>query len=881
MKSNKMDKKTEQIETARKTGAKSLHIDDIDPACFLKICTISSLEKLSIHDGNFNEISGEISSLENLKHLEIAGGYIHTVSPEIGRLEQLETLRINLTDIREIPESISSLKNLRTLDISHNDIKILPDSIGELTRLKRLYLQTNELETLPESIGSLDRLLVLNLKRNNIGMLPESIGNLTALEILNLEANGLEELPGSLSKLANLTCLNINDNQIRELSDSFDRLHHLAHLQICRNRFKALPETLSRLEKLETIHIDENPLTVEDGLVTEFEILDHYFSKWGNHPFSVKKYHPDETEQQLTPIEKNRIIKPYTKAIDAFKTDREFNDNREIKAIVDFIRGETDVIPRFNRTRYSEFSSVCRIFAPIREWTFVDKRLLSFVTANAWFFDDGDYNGEKGDFAGYFRFFYPRVSSQIKNHPDLFAVLAAELERQGVAEEQFVIQIVLNLSDCILQNKRNITPAGKYLVKRYEAHIDTMMAVTHGRKMRFPLFGLFARYRSKDFYPRIDALLFKGKCAPHAELDYLLGFDQTLFEPLLEKALEMRTSCFACRMKVARLMRDYYGKKYYAQTLEFTKTTLKEVFDRKNAGRYDFPWTDSWSDGTMAFVGWCMKSFNRDIFDFIFELYAAREEITVAEVELISGYFGRDGLDIYLKAFNDRSAFQQSRFLDALLTVLDPFDITRYFEKVWTCLHHCNFKTSLAAARFLAKKGAFILNHALEKAAAADAKEKRAALLVLSCSTKTPAMVDALQKYGTDIKDPEFTAHLDSILEREPVERSRYHIILEPEFKYKTRTDHFYDHVLWKDIDQDIVDFFDTALSDEKIKESGSSSDYIDGKLFELFNILMEAWEETVFETVHDAAFKDLDDDWIIDDMIEYRIDYLWNKIFG
>jgi len=392
--------------------------------------------------------------------------------------------------------------------------------------------------------------------------------------------------------------------------------------------------------------------------------------------------------------------------------------------------------------------------SPVNYWTFVDRRILAYITQADWCWKKGKY------YHGFYDRFYSWTKEQIKNEAgqDIFSVIVDELNKNGRNDEKETVRhCITELHDVIVTNDNEVTSIGNYLLSHYDNHIDYMLKTAEGMIYEFPLIALFARHRPKDFEKRLENILFSGDCAPHKSLQHLLEIDAAQYEPYVIRAMDMSTSCQSCIMRTAALTLVYYDKKYYSRVLAETKKTIQYIYEKKKDDpRYNFPWQIRFEDGTTPFLNWAMDNFKDELYDDILKYVSETKHINLDVLSVIAGNMGQKGIDIICEGLDMKdSGDSLEDHFKRLFAILNPLDYSAYNEKIWDIAQYKSLKINRLAAAALAKQGkASVINKAKELLKSSKKKERLAAVLVLSHFSNDEEII----KLFTDMKSSETDA---------------------------------------------------------------------------------------------------------------------------
>lgn len=135
----------------------------------------NSLQFLNLSDNPFMYLPPVVSQLVNLRSLWLENVRLTSFPSDVCSIVSLERLSLAGNSISEIGEEIGNLVNLRWLSLAKNELSHLGHRDSEnsahfskLAKLEILVLQDNLLSEFPVVLCSLHKLTNVNLKRNKI-----------------------------------------------------------------------------------------------------------------------------------------------------------------------------------------------------------------------------------------------------------------------------------------------------------------------------------------------------------------------------------------------------------------------------------------------------------------------------------------------------------------------------------------------------------------------------------------------------------------------------------------------------------------------------------------------------------------------------------------
>lgn len=190
------------------------HINDEQ---FANIATISTLEKLRIHDTNITDLS-PISNLTNLRELKISDPAYNSTDIALDlsflqHLTKLEKLYLSSMAVTNI-SYVSKLIHLKVLGVSSLSGDFSMDILRPLVNLEDLQLDNLNITSIDcSTLTKLESLDLCNLEGFDIS----SISNITWLDSLNLFGTEVSDL-SYISKLTNLRQLYVENCSVSDIS---------------------------------------------------------------------------------------------------------------------------------------------------------------------------------------------------------------------------------------------------------------------------------------------------------------------------------------------------------------------------------------------------------------------------------------------------------------------------------------------------------------------------------------------------------------------------------------------------------------------------------------------------------------------------------------
>lgn len=654
-------------------------------------------EKLKIDVNQSVDMMNEILTLDFLKDLEIHN--VSEIPDRLGALKNLEDFEIRESkNLKSIPSSLGELTSLTRLTIERTSIETLPDSLGNLKNLTNFYVQHNEkLKGLPDCIGSLKSLKLLWASYNREGEdkkgkrpleISNMIGSLENLDELNLCSNGLSELPADLGKLKNLTELELNFNVFKEIPECIFEMENLEVLQMIYCPIQSIPKEFTKLENLSRLELEGHKIKnvpeeiLEEGVEAIREFL-------GDSPEKNETKSIVSDGQDL-----KQSLETHKDALDKFyravkgKMYKEIT-RKKFAELQKYLQGESDEVPNAVKDDLYYFQSVTDALASFRNWSAVDHRILAYITQGAWSFD----KNKKGFFESFYRWLGKDAIAHCEDS-SLFADVLSALKAQGQDEAKILAERKHNIDDFVLTEDKKITSIGRYLLDHGEELIPALLE--EGLPSSFV--ELFVREDFKKIEPHLEEITkikeYDGadgkKHIPLETIGILTRVKPDLLEPIILSRLE-NIDCVSCK---AELMHDLYEampKKYSEKTIEFAKSTLGYISEKKNTNinqGYRFSWSLAdgrrYEDNTPEFIEWLLKNFGSALKDDVFG-YVEKTKVLALKVTAVAvKYLGQTAIDIAGEALDMTIKNEEiaGHFRQAF-HILSDLDYSKYYDKTW------------------------------------------------------------------------------------------------------------------------------------------------------------------------------------------------------
>lgn len=729
-----------QLDSLQQAGKTVFRAHAVTDEQFALLCEYRQLEQIELTNCRISVIPDAIANLTQLVVLELNCEVpLQHLSEQLNQLHQLRYLTIKYGALRRLPD-LSGLNRLRTLRVTHNQLSELPQSLGTLSALTRLDLQENQLTDLPDSLAQLTQLQDLDLSHNQLQQLPAVIGNISALDELDVSYNQLTQLPDSIGQLTTLTELDLRGNQLTGLPDTLVQLADtLETLDLNNNQLPEVPELLLQLKNLDTLYLGEN--CFGDCSLYDYDAVQAYFAKQGR--AAVAAVAPTLYVDPQGPIDvatRRDIATQYQTRIKAWEKETRYSCHTTRDAIVQFICGETDFCPPCPSKVYDDFDQIMMLFNPVTQWTFIEQRLLAFITQESWLQKKGTY--DHGFHSKFLAWLAPQIAQEVTDPTLSIAdrVLSA-LADCGIDDTEHLIYLVLNeLHEQLILSNGQPSSFGRFLCQQYDQHIDTMLQIVKGYIYQYDLAELFALCCPDKFDAKLDALLFADRDdAPHQLLSRLVKSGGERYLPHVQRALAMPKSCVASKMAVQALLFQLQPDVSYPATLAMVRETLNYLVEQtKRKSDYAFAWDGSrWRDNRNGFIRWALQHFGAALIDDLDSYVNHTWQIDLALLEIIADYLGQTAVPILAHGLNmsDQGDALDQHF-ERLYALLNRFDCHDLAEALWSVLAFRSDKVKRLTAHMLARLGDASRDRALQWMEQTDPELRYQALLVLQHFTQ-------------------------------------------------------------------------------------------------------------------------------------------------
>ena len=676
-----------EVEIAKKNKAKSLNVNiDKSEALFIEICTITSLEKLTI--SGVKSVPKEINQLKELDSLEIKGESLKKLPPEIGSFSKLRRFTIEYTGLASLPDEIGNLSSLKKLYIQHNQkLLSLPKTIGNLKKLDNLWINwnrnrhssnalTNAL-IIPKELGELSELNELNLKSNNLNTLPDELASLNSLTELDLGFNEFKTIPQCILKLQNLAELDMHSSYLESIPDEFCDLENLVDFDCEFDKLKGFPKEV-----------------IENGLDAIQEFLQE--KKYGTKAVVKTVDSPPKNFKELLEQRKENIDQ-FIREV----KDRIYEDISEarFKELLDFLHGTSNTVPKSFKNDVYYFQSITSLLYPFEKWNFIDHRIVSYITQAAYFYSKGQFiNSDSVRYDGYYEAFSQWLYKQLEvsSESDFYQRILKYLVKEGLTEDVILEGFLDNVSKLpLLSKQEKITSFGKYILEQYKKNEKTTLELILRHSHSNNFVALLLQEDEKLLNPIIDKVLpikeYKGadgnKHLPYTILETLCKFDPKKYAPRVLGLIE-QIDCVSCKAIAMRILFDYVGEPYKKLTWDFVTETLKYISEQHNTqSRYTFSWfmvNKFYEDSTAEYIEWIGQRFGKKALPNIFEYVENTKRLNLDVVRVVVKLYGQDAIDIAGEALKMKISDNNiAGHYKQAFNIISSLDYSKYYEKTW------------------------------------------------------------------------------------------------------------------------------------------------------------------------------------------------------
>jgi Leucine-rich repeat (LRR) protein len=191
-------------ELERLRNLESLYLDVPISSFPESVTTLTALKYLTLRNGTFNAVSGNISNLKNLVTLNLFNLPVTQLPKSIGSLSNLYSLNLEEMPLAELPEEVGNLGELRIILLQKTSIQKLPSSIAKLAKLESLSVLSSNFTVFPTDFLEMKKLISLNFTGNKIDNIPAEIGKAKHLRSIYIAYNLLTDLPLELGEITNI-----------------------------------------------------------------------------------------------------------------------------------------------------------------------------------------------------------------------------------------------------------------------------------------------------------------------------------------------------------------------------------------------------------------------------------------------------------------------------------------------------------------------------------------------------------------------------------------------------------------------------------------------------------------------------------------------------
>jgi hypothetical protein len=768
----KLEAQRALVRDALETGKTELDLRTESMDVLREACAIKTLTKLTLKTGKLTSLPKEIGQLEALESFHIDGNELTSLPDEIGTLERVHTFYAYSNKLKALPETFGRLKSLKKLVVWQNALTSLPKSFGDLKKLTECEIKWNKIGELPDSINGLESLEELDARSNKLSDLPKDLSGMKKLRRLDIGENEFSALPAGLFTLPALVELDISENALKELPADIDRLKKLSELNIEQNKIKELPKKIFSLP-LVSLKMNQNQLAslpqelAQMPALAELEIWgnpikgvdDELARKGKNEIFqALGLWKPRVVAPAPRDPERTTELKKRATALEKFQREAKRRGGEKLVKLVAFLNGKGDEVPAPALDDEYHLSAITQVLAPFPEWSFVDRRIVAFITQDAWRFKQPGQDYFSGFDENFFQWLEPQIKEE-KDGGSLFADVAKEVLAFGIAESTYLAGALQRMNEALMVEDK-ATSFGRYVIDAAKRDHAFILAQTRD-SVKEALIGLLVR-NAKDLFAKIgDKLLViapdeDGEVhVPYDALDHACAMEPARFEALLFEGLD-KTTCDPCRAETARVLAKRYPK-HEEKALEVTKKTLARIAERKNKEeRYQFYWSGGghWEDGTAEYIEWSLDTFGDAVKPDIDHLVEETKVFSLDVAEVIAKRFGQSAVDTLAEGlkmtFEDASTSRRPGFAGSadeiaphfrrMFAMLAPLDWSKYHDTAWALARSEHKRVRETACLALARLDAnVVVPKAKELLDAKRGHEREAGVMLLTLVTHPEA----------------------------------------------------------------------------------------------------------------------------------------------
>ncbi|OJJ22393.1 hypothetical protein BKI52_06845 [marine bacterium AO1-C] len=731
----------------------------LNPTLLAALPQLTKLESLEISIDEPLPVA--LGELVKLKKLVIRGDSVNALPDSLVQLEQLEHLEIDAEVRTEgISEVIWQLPQLKSLVLKvPTTITQLPAAIGNLVNLEVLkvyYWSGRQEETMlavPPEIGQLHLLNTLELKQCNLKALPQEIGLLTNLASLNLEYNQLQDLPDSLKALQKLKTLDLSSNRFEHIPASVCQLKKLVDLDLTWNPLKRIDADFLGLESLEDFDFGYGDTAIEnvpDNILDTGLTAIRDFLQNGPAPvleLTIAKA-PDNWEELA-----NQRKEAKQEALHDIR--KECYKQEKLEEILAFVFGETDQLPDGKRSEIYSFDNLWELFSPVQDWNFIDRRLLTFLCQDTFFYkDETYYQGYYSDF--FSKWFVPQLKEE-KSDEDLFGLVLQELAPCHI-DEWTALKAYLDstASEALVREDASINSVGSVILKHLLADREQTIALLKEEYYLTPLLAALRHHRDL-----LDSLLdvflenYTTKSDNHIRLRFsrfeeLCKIDAPAYEPIILKKLA-ESDYLPSQMETYRILHAYFGEKHHKTLVQKARETLAYISKCKNESgkeQFKFFWSlgKRYQDNTASFIQWVCENTGTTLKNELVNYVKDTKELSVEIVSHIVEAFGQEAIEVAIEALKMKTPNRKLvPHYQKVFKLLNNLDYADYYDEVWKIACSKNSDLARLACTSLSYRPAAEVFSKAQALLSSGKKEERKAGAFILARLNTPEAKKAVQ----------------------------------------------------------------------------------------------------------------------------------------
>ncbi len=466
----------------------------------------------------------------------------------------------------------------------------------------------------------------------------------------------------------------------------------------------------------------------------------------------VVKSDKTDTTQMLSDKDMKKLIARYKKKINLFIKETKYSDTGKRDELINFIYGESSETPVCASNDKNDFPEIVNVFAPIKEWSIIDRRILAYLTSNSW-----NYSKKSNEH------FFSWFKDQIKEDEEVFGVVLKELESQGIPDDNKLFkQIIYWLDDLAMTNYTCVTifgskrytklpnsektSVGDYFLRKFDK--DNNLIYKAQKRMSDPVFDLLVKHRYEDIKKKIPKLLDNG----YNKLLALCEHDFEQYSPLVLQSITNDPDYLINDMRNIKILFDFAPDQYRELTLEWIKRALDHANEKMqnnvNADPFVSFHQGLWAEGVSEFLIWILEAFNTvmlsKVEDFItmFSIHSPRLSETIIKVA------DKKGIKILCNSLWFMNTYVAEEEFAYTIDLLNQLDTSDHSQEIWDLLKIKASKQNKLVIHYLINRKEQTINEAIERLSCGNEELEKTARQILSYFPDSEEAVSALNTQG-------------------------------------------------------------------------------------------------------------------------------------